>query len=287
MQCPYFSIEKVASRHRLPKFPPRTQTRDERGEQEPAPGTPRVKNGCTNAGNHFPKRSVLGWFRSSLRLLRGGFMARPKCVFGILVALAVLAGTAIAQDEDAISPPNEVSGVLGRTFLHDPHVPSFDSDVHLDNGISFELGYGYRIRENELYSLSGEVPVLFLPHERVRFIDNITPDSYRSYLVTPSLRANFLPRTYLSPWGSAGVGIGHFTSGSNLELGSGPNPGERASTGVVIQFGVGLDVRVTRRLALRTEIRDYWSGVPQLNVDTGKSRQNNLFIGSGVIWHFR
>ena len=214
-------------------------------------------------------------------------MARPKCVFGILVALAVLSATAIAQDEAAISPRNEVSGVLGRTFLRDPHVPSFDSEVHLNNGISFELGYGYRIRENQAYSLSGELPVLFLPHERVRFVDNVTPDSYRSYFLTPSLRANFLPRTYLSPWGSAGIGIGHFTSGSNLEFGGGPNPGEKGSTGVVIQFGVGLDVRITRRLALRTEIRDYWSGVPRLNVDTGKSRQNNLFVGSGVIWHFR
>jgi hypothetical protein len=213
-------------------------------------------------------------------------MARPKCVFGILVALAVLSGTAIAQGQDAISPRNEVSGVLGRTFLRDPHVPGFDSDVLLDNGISFELGYGYRIRENQVYSLSGEVPMLFLPHERVRFIGSLTPDSYRSYLLTPSLRANFLPHTYLSPWGSAGVGIGHFTSGSNLEFRGGPNPGETGSTGVVIQFGAGLDVRITRRLALRTEIRDYWSGVPQLNVDTGKSRQNNLFIGSGVIWHF-
>jgi hypothetical protein len=26
--------------------------------------------------------------------------------------------------------------------------------------------------------------------------------------------------------------------------------------------------------------------VPQLNVDTGKSRQHNLFVGGGVVWHF-
>jgi hypothetical protein len=54
----------------------------------------------------------------------------------------------------------------------------------------------------------------------------------------------------------------------------------------VIQFGAGLDVRLTHKFSIRTEVRDYWSGVPQLNVDTGKSRQNNLFVGSGVIWHF-
>jgi hypothetical protein len=214
-------------------------------------------------------------------------MARLWYGFSILVALVILAGFAAAQDEDVIPPKNEVSGVLGRTFIRDPHVASFDSDVLLSNGISFELGYGRRLRENQAYSVTAELPVLFVPHEKVYFIDNVTPDSYRSYFLAPSIRANLLPRTYLSPWGSVGVGVGHFTSGSNLEFEGGPNPGKTGTTSVVVQFGVGLDVRITHRFAIRTEVRDYWSGVPELNVDTNKSRQNNLFVGSGVIWHFK
>jgi hypothetical protein len=213
-------------------------------------------------------------------------MTRQRCELSILMALVILAGFAVAQDEEVIPPKNEVSGMLGRSFIRDPHVPSFDSDVLLSNGISFEAGFGHRFRENELYSITAELPALFLPHEKVYFIDNLTPDSYKSYFITPSVRANLLPRTYLSPWGSFGVGIGHFSSSSNLEFEGGPNPGKTGSTGVVIQFGAGLDVRITHRLAIRTEVRDYWSGVPQLNVDTEKSRQNNLFVGSGVIWHF-
>jgi hypothetical protein len=213
-------------------------------------------------------------------------MVRRRQVFWIIGALVILGSVAIAQDEDLVPPKNEVSGILGRTFIRDPHVPSFNSDALLSNGISFELGYGYRLRENQGYSLTAELPVLFVPHEKVYFIENLTPDSYRSYFLAPSIRANLLPRTYISPWGSAGVGVGHFTSGANLEFGGGPNPGERGRTGVVIQFGGGIDVRITHRLAIRTEVRDYWSGVPQLNVDVSKSRQNNLFVGSGVIWHF-
>ena len=213
-------------------------------------------------------------------------MTRQRCGLLILMALVILGSIAGAQDEDLIPPKNELSGLLGRTFIRDPHVPSFDSDVLLSNGISFELGYGRRLRESEVYSITAELPVLFQPHEKVYFIDNLTPDSYKSYFLTPSVRANLLPRTYLSPWGSIGIGFGHFSSSSNLEFEGGPNPGKTGSTGVVIQFGAGLDVRITHRLAIRTELRDYWSGVPQLNVDTGKSRQNNLFVGSGVIWHF-
>jgi hypothetical protein len=213
-------------------------------------------------------------------------MTRQRCGLLILIALVILAGIAAAQDEDLIPPKNEVSGMLGRTFIRDPHVASFDSDVLLSNGISFELGYGRRLRENELYSITAELPVLFQPHEKVYFIDNLTPDSYKSYFLTPSVRANLLPRTYLSPWGSFGLGFGHFSSSSNLEFEGGPNPGKTGSTGVVVQFGAGLDVRIAHKFSIRTELRDYWSGVPQLNVDTGRSRQNNLFVGSGVIWHF-
>ena len=40
------------------------------------------------------------------------------------------------------------------------------------------------------------------------------------------------------------------------------------------------------KLSLRGEARDFNSGVPQLNVDTGKSRQHNYFVGGGVVWRF-
>ena len=51
-------------------------------------------------------------------------------------------------------------------------------------------------------------------------------------------------------------------------------------------MGVGLDVRIFNYLTIRGQLRDFNSGVPQLNIDTGKSRQHNLFVGGGVVWHF-
>jgi opacity protein-like surface antigen len=218
-------------------------------------------------------------------------MVRQRFSFTVLMALIILigialAGTSAAQDADVVPPKNEVTGILGRTFINDPHVAAYGSDLLFSNGISFEVSYGWRFRENDVYSLTAELPVLFNPHEKLDFVQNVTPQSYHSYFLTPSLRANLLPRTYLSPWGSIGLGLGHFSSSSQLEFEGGPNPGKTGSTGVVLQFGAGLDVRITHRLALRTEVRDYWSGVPQVNVDTGRSRQNNLFVGSGIIWHF-
>jgi hypothetical protein len=55
----------------------------------------------------------------------------------------------------------------------------------------------------------------------------------------------------------------------------------------VIQAGLGLDVKVWKRFSIRGQVRDFWSGTPNLPLaDTGKSRQHNYFVGGGVVWHF-
>jgi hypothetical protein len=206
--------------------------------------------------------------------------------FTVFITLAILIGSAAAQDENPIPAKNELTGMLGRTFISNQGVASTGTNMHFGKGLSFEVDYGRRLRENDVYSITAELPVLFNLDEDLNFIVNVTPESYKSYFVTPSIRANLLPRTFISPWGSFGAGFGHFRSSSNLEFDGGPNPGRTVSNGAVIQAGFGLDVRITHTLSIRTGVRDFWSGVPQLNVDTGKSHQNNYFVGSGVIWHF-
>src|SRR4029077_19777686 len=58
------------------------------------------------------------------------------------------------------------------------------------------------------------------------------------------------------------------------------------TTNGVFQIGGGLDVTLYRKFSLRGELRDFWSGVPKLNVSTNQTRQHNLFVGGGVVWHF-
>jgi hypothetical protein len=89
----------------------------------------------------------------------------------------------------------------------------------------------------------------------------------------------------VSPWISFGGGFAHFGESSTLRFG-GPNPGKTGTTTGVLQAGLGLDVRIFHRFSLRGEVRDFRSGVPQLNVKTGTGHQRNLFLGVGVVWHF-
>jgi hypothetical protein len=84
---------------------------------------------------------------------------------------------------------------------------------------------------------------------------------------------------------SIGGGFGRFGESSQLEFG-GTNPGSTGTTSGVLQTGGGLDVKILSAFKLRGEVRDFYSGTPQLNANTGKTRQHNIFVGGGVVFSF-
>ncbi len=102
--------------------------------------------------------------------------------------------------------------------------------------------------------------------------------------VTPSVRLNVFSGDSVTPWVSVGGGYGRFRV-APVTLYENPNPGSGSNTGVV-QFGAGLDVWVWRGWGARFEARDFYSGAPNLNVDTGRSRQHNYYVGLGVVHRF-
>jgi hypothetical protein len=200
-----------------------------------------------------------------------------------LILVTTLGVAATAQSK------NEVAGTIGRTFIADQGVPGtnfFDNVIHSGKGLTFEVDYARHILGNDNFlQLSLEVPVVFNPDEDLNYGLNVVPQDYSSFFVTPGVRLNVFANTAISPWVSFGGGFGHFKESDTLLFG-GKNPGPTGTTTGVFQFGAGLDVRIWHTVALRGELRDFDSGVPQLNVDTGKSRQHNLYLGGGVVFHF-
>jgi hypothetical protein len=94
------------------------------------------------------------------------------------------------------------------------------------------------------------------------------------------------PATAFSPFASIGGGIGHFTTADQTVFNVIPNPGQRGNTTGVLQFGAGIDVRFFHGLGLRGEVRDLYSGLPNLNVQLHRGRQHNVAIQGGVVFHF-
>jgi len=208
-------------------------------------------------------------------------MSLKHLVIGALVVVCAFVAQTAAQK-------NELSGILGRTFTADQGIqgaPSYDLNLHFAKGLTFEVNYARRVMEENLWSLALEVPFVVNLDEDVHSAQDLTPKQYTSYFVTPAARLSVFSEQAVSPWVSFGGGFGHFNESSTLQFG-GANPGKTGTNTGVLQGGLGLDVKIYKHFTLRGEGRDFWSGVPQLNVDTGKSRQHNIFAGGGIVWHF-
>ena len=147
----------------------------------------------------------------------------------------------VAQDEK-----NEIGGAIGRIFISDQGIQNanyLDPTIHSGKGLSFEGEYARRILITPIFSVSGEVPVLFNLDEDLNagsYGNAVVPSDYQQIFVTPAVRLNLFPTTAFSPWVSFGGGFGHFSENNNLDYG-GTNPG-KATNGGVIQGGFGLDV---------------------------------------------
>jgi PII-like signaling protein len=200
-----------------------------------------------------------------------------------LAVVALVSSLASAQEEK-----NQLTGIVGRTFISNEGIKgaTFSNPfVGFGNGFSFEVNYSRYVITTPLFALSGEVPVVVNFDEDINSGADVVPSDYRSYFITPAARVNLLPAMAVSPWVSFGAGFGHFSENSSL-ISGGTNPGKSNTTGV-LQAGFGLDVRIWRRISIRGEVRDFWSGGPDFPLaPTGKTRQHNFFVGAGATWHF-
>jgi hypothetical protein len=218
-------------------------------------------------------------------------MSGKQAILAVLVVGMCVLGcsAAAAQDEK-----NELTGVIGRIFISDqgiqgPNAPTVNPLVRSGKGLTFEVNYARHLMGTDVYTISAEIPAVFNLDEDLNSGGPVVPLDYQQIFVTPSVRANLFPATKVSPWISFGGGFAHFSENKNL-LYYGTNPGGSTTSGV-IQGGLGLDVsfwgRRLRRFSIRGEVRDFWSGTPDLPLaDTGKTRQHNYLVGVGVIWRF-
>jgi hypothetical protein len=218
-------------------------------------------------------------------------LQRCVAMAALAAAIAVFAVQAVAQDQSN-GDKNEVNGSLGRIFISDQGIHGatyFNPFVRSGKGLTFELNYARRIVIGPVYAIAIEVPAVFNLDEDLNSGGNVVPQDYQQIFITPSVRANLFPETKVSPWLSFGGGLGHFSENKNLIYG-GTNPGTSSTSGVV-QGGFGLDARPVwgrfSRLILRGEVRDFWSGTPDLPLaNTGKTRQHNYLVGGGAVWRF-
>ena len=202
-----------------------------------------------------------------------------------LAALIVFVASLIAS---ASAQRNELSATVGRTFVSSQLIQGadfFNPNIHFGNGITLGGDYSRLFKTYGLIGISAEVPFAIGLDMDLNTGQNLIPEGYKSFFVTPSVRVNFFNGQGVTPWVSAGGGYGYFKQSSQLVFG-GPNPGKTSTNTGIFQIGTGLDVWPWEKWGFRLEARDYYSGVPDLNVTTVRSRQHNIYVGGGVIRRF-
>ncbi len=202
------------------------------------------------------------------------------------VSILLVVGMSVAQDQK-----NEAAVTVGRTFISDQGVPGTNfknNTVHSGKGLSFDFSYARALRNYRWGSLWVEVPFLWNPDEDLNYGSDAVPKQYSSMFLTPAARLRFFEGMAFQPWVSLGGGIGHFVASKDLVF-YGTNTGLRIKTTGVLDGAIGLDVPLGpkfRNTIFRFEARDNWSGEAPINVDTGKTRQHNYYVGGGVVFKF-
>ena len=219
-----------------------------------------------------------------------------KRIVQVCCFLLLAAGWSLAQN-------NEVSFSIGPTFTTDQKLqvntalPGCQvlgctalSTFSGSTSVAFALGYARRITSIGPVALYVEFPVLRQPNHDLNVTTNNRSIGISgtgrtaAFFFTPSARIQFLPKGRISPWITAGYGFAHLSQDFSSSK----------HTKGAAQFGGGIDVRTLPHLAVRGELRDFWTGgmlqsgpVATLTGSTAlTSHIQHMYAGGGVVLKF-
>jgi hypothetical protein len=184
-----------------------------------------------------------------------------KFVMALVLILGLARGTALAQHD-------EVAATVGGQVVFG----SYDLGY---SGV-FQINPAHRILNARLAEAFIEVPLAWTFNST-----NVDPipglrDQYSAFYVAPGVKLKLLPQFPVSPYGFVVVGLARFHDRNN----------DTASYAGVVDYGAGLDWKLIPLLSIRTELRDYNSGAPDLGYPVPLGRQQNLMATAGLVLHF-
>ncbi|MDE3196157.1 MAG: hypothetical protein KGN84_07430 [Acidobacteriota bacterium] len=203
---------------------------------------------------------------------------RVRTVRGSLFFLCVAVG-GLAQD----APLNELAFGLGG-------IPSISRgaspSVQLGAGPALQVNYGRRLFSADLVAIYGEINFVANPLRDVATTAGSATRNVASLYVTPGIRVKLLPKSRFSPYFAIGGGYADFEQ-SRTQINGSPNTAPRQLGRGAFDAGGGIDVRTWRWIALRGEIRDFYSGAPAYNIATIRGGQNDIMATGAFVlrWH--
>ena len=167
------------------------------------------------------------------------------------------------------------------------YTPSFSAGTQpalmsSSTGASVQFSYGHQLLGFKSGALELDIPLTIATHQNETFGNGFSTSTKANVFFTPAVRYRFVPHSRVSPFAILGGGVGSFGS---IDTNAGPglqvNMERKASP--VLAFGFGTDVRLTRLLSVRGEVRDFVSRAGL----GGTEGRNHPVFGIGIGFHFR
>ena len=200
---------------------------------------------------------------------------KPK--FALLLLPAALC---MAQEE---AHRNELAFGLGGI-----PASSRNDSPRLDpgSGVVLQVNYGRRFLNSSKVALYGEINFVSSPLREVSSSVGSATHDFASVYVTPGLRVKFRPTSRISPYAVVGGGYADYEQ-SLTRIDGGRNQAPRQLARGVFDFGAGVDVHVWRFVALRGEVRDFYTGSPNYNIPSISGGQHNVVATGAFVlrWH--
>jgi opacity protein-like surface antigen len=154
-------------------------------------------------------------------------------------------------------------------------------NVSVSSGRALQANYAYRFWANGTLAISGEFHFLANPLRNVSGASFLTKD-FASLYLTPGVRVKFNPAGRIQPFGVIGGGYALYEQ-STETIGGAPNPAPRHINRGAFTFGGGVDIKILQWVAVRGDVRDFYTGRPIYNLPSLDGGQHNVVASGGFV----
>jgi|GEM_PF-371720 len=218
-------------------------------------------------------------------------MSRNLGRAAIVLFVSLWTASAAAQLFPQKDQKNDVGILVGKVFTSSHAIvgtlppPLTDNRVWFAKPFAFQGNYSRFLKGSDLLSYTFEVPVMTTWIRDLNSSNDNVPKNYWGLHVTPGIRVALFPNAAFHPWVAAGGGISFYKTSTHGVYNVLTVPGKSNTTGT-LQLGVGFDTKFWRQYRIRAELRDFYSGVPDFNVNQGRTRLHNITPMFGIVIPF-
>ncbi len=247
-----------------------------------------------------PVMQALDSFRSGFKIgvsATGARKKKIKSLIGLFIAVALWSAPAFAQERHERNEVGlQIGGIVtpsqgltqGANLIGPGGTTLPTRDLPFNSSLTLGAEYDRAIVQRQKFAIDGGVDFLASPLDvKLSQKTQNAIGEYAFVFLTPHVRLKFHPEGAFSPWLLFGGGYARFRESAPSAVPS-FKPGTNTGTFV---FGGGVDTRPVIRIrkigvGFRFEVRDFYSGLPNYNVNVGGGLQTNLSFTGGLLLKF-